>query len=355
MQKAIVGLLVLTVMGAITIGVYDTTRPEKAVGAPELLALEIDDTITNEKNDVSATPTPEAVVTELLPLAEPGQPVQQQQSQNTVGDSWQGSGVITALDDNGMMLETAETGEIYVELGPPTYWQTQAVTLTVGENVSVTGFFNGEQYHSAVVTKADGTQLALRTTEGQPLWTGGANSHTEQGQQNANGQSLVSPEEWITLEGTVTVVNGSSLTVQTLDEGTLALQLGQKNFIDTQAIQFAVGDEISVVGFWQGAQFKAGEITQLATGERLMLLDPNGRPLWGGPGRSSEQGQSGGNGQGANGGGQQGQGNNNNQGQGANGGSQQGNSNNQGQGANGGGQQGKGNGYQGGRNQDQTE
>jgi hypothetical protein len=46
-----------------------------------------------------------------------------------------------------------------------------------------------------------------------------------------------------------------------------------------------------VVGYWQGSTFKAGEITKTATGERLMLLDPNGRPLWGGPGRNGAGGQ----------------------------------------------------------------
>ena len=46
---------------------------------------------------------------------------------------------------------------------------------------------------------------------------------------------------------------------------------------------FQVGDEIVVLGYYDGDQFMAGDITQASTGLRVMLRDPNGRPLWAGP------------------------------------------------------------------------
>ncbi|RPJ00311.1 MAG: hypothetical protein EHM39_05060, partial [Chloroflexi bacterium] len=56
-------------------------------------------------------------------------------------------------------------------------------------------------------------------------------------------------------------------------------------------------------------QFRAGEIDNLTQGGRLMLLDPNGRPLWAGPGTTSGQSQNAQGGQGGQGqGGQGGQG-----------------------------------------------
>jgi hypothetical protein len=51
-----------------------------------------------------------------------------------------------------------------------------------------------------------------------------------------------------------------------------------------------VGDIVVVVGFYEGTQFNAGDITQVSTGLRLMLRDPNGRPLWAGPGNANGQG-----------------------------------------------------------------
>jgi hypothetical protein len=160
----------------------------------------------------------------------------------------------------------------------------------------VNGFYNGEQYHAMTVTKTDGSQLAVRTTDGLPLWSGGASGgQNQQGIANGNtaGQTqeaAVAPEDWVTLNATVTAVNRSTLEVQTEAGEALSLQLGQASFIQSQGVTFALGDTISITGFWQGTTFRAGDITKLSTGERVMLLDPNGRPLWSGPGRNGGQG-----------------------------------------------------------------
>jgi len=349
MQKVVVGLLALTVIGAAAVGIYDATQSDESVGATELLALDPGGTLP-ENDAVNAVSTPTLEAVSAPDTTTQSQPVEQQQQQalNQVGDTWQDSGTISALDTNGMYLTNTATGDIYVELGPPNYWQEQLVSLAVGETISVEGFFNGEQYHAATVTKADGSQLMVRSTDGLPLWSGGADNGNgnQQGQQSENGTIQGEPIEWVTLEGIVTEILGSSLTMQTTTEQSIMMQLGQQNFVDTQGIVFTAGDEISVVGFWQGEQFKAGEITKTETGERLMLLDPNGRPLWGGPGRNGEQG---GGGQGNSGSGNSGSGNGaQGQGQGRN----QNVSNTSDNGTQG---QGNGRGYQGGRNQDTTE
>ena len=52
---------------------------------------------------------------------------------------------------------------------------------------------------------------------------------------------------------------------------------------------------------WREQRLSAGEITQLSTGLRVMLRDPNGRPLWAGPGSGNGNGN-GGNGNAGNGG-----------------------------------------------------
>lgn len=288
MQKVVVGLLILTVFGAVAIGIYDAAQSDELAGASALLSEETQ--IVN--NTLTVTQTPVVPAPAVQSADEVAQPVQQQQALTEIGEVWHDSGMIAAFDTNGMYLTGTLAGEIYVELGPATYWQEQPVTLSVGETVSVDGFYNGDQYHAVAVTKTDGTQLVVRTIDGLPLWSGGANNGNGNQGQQAQGEPVQGdPIDWITLEGVVADVQGSNLTMQTNDAQHIALQLGQKNFIESQGITFAAGDEITVVGYWQGEQFKAGEITKTATGERLMLLDPNGRPLWGGPGRNGAQGQ----------------------------------------------------------------
>lgn len=309
-QKLVVGLLMLTVIGALAVGVYDATRAKDGDDEPLLAntndAMLADGAAGTAENDAVPAPgtTQDAIAQPAAPTQTPAPslaqdmtavPVQQNEAIAMVGDPWSGSGSITALDTNGMTLALSMTESIYVELGPPHAWQDQGVPLTIGQFVTIDGFYNGEQYHAARVTTQDGAQLQLRTTDGMPLWSGGADgsqAHGDTGQQG-EPQVQVTADEWVTLEGTITDVLGSTLTMQTTDGALLDLQLGQRSFIDSQGIMFAIGDPVSVLGFWQGTAFKAGEITKTETGERLMLLDPNGRPLWGGPGRNGAGGQGG--------------------------------------------------------------
>ena len=69
-----------------------------------------------------------------------------------------------------------------MELGPSQYWTEQGDALLVGDVVSVDGFYNGDQFHAALVTTADGSQIRVRNRTGQPLWSGGSS-----GGQSQNG------------------------------------------------------------------------------------------------------------------------------------------------------------------------
>ncbi len=297
LQKAVIGFLLLSVVGAAGVGVYDAVRPAVDEAAPTVEA------------DTAALP-------EVTPVGPQGQglqsqgrggpsverqgqagaadgtgpiAVEQQQSLDMVGEPWSASGVIAEMDDFGLTLTLDDGSQVYVELGPPGFWQAQGVELAVNEAVQVEGFFNGEQIHAMTVTTAEGVQIALRSAEGQPLWSGGG----AEGQGDGAGEPQIAPEDWVTMNGVITALDAMGLTMQTENGELLTLQLGQSGFWQSQGVALDVGDEIAVLGFWEGGQFQAGEITRLATGERIMLRDPNGRPLWGGPGRGGNGGASG--------------------------------------------------------------
>ncbi len=301
LQKIIVGALVITIIGAAGIALLDA-RSQAALNA-EAAA----DTAIPEQASVTVSmpdPTP-------VPFARGGGgygqgagdgsgPVQQQQSLANVGQPWSASGVIATLDAVGLTLNLPDGSSVYVELGPTAFWQGQGVELKAGDSVAIEGFFNGDNYHARLVTSASGAQIALRTEAGQPLWSGGQ-SNGQNGQGGAGvGQVEVAPEDWVTVEGTVATVNRNGLTLQTQDGQLLTLQFGRSDFWQGQAVAFTVGDAVSALGFWQGNQFQAAQVTRTATGERILLRDPNGRPLWGGPGRNGNGnagGAQGGNGQ----------------------------------------------------------
>ena len=213
-------------------------------------------------------------------------------AEGSQGEPWMETGVITEIDDTGFQFSLQNGESVYIELGPSDYWQNQGVVLETGQSVTVAGSINEGMIHATAVLTADGQVLQVRSETGQPLWSGGASNGQGQNGNNGEGtgESQIQIDEWVTLEGTLMSFQGGNMTMSTLDGEIIAFQTGQPRFFAEQGITFQVGDEIIVVGFYQNDQFTAGDITQVSTGELVMLRDPNGRPLWAGPGNGKGNG-----------------------------------------------------------------
>jgi hypothetical protein len=294
LKKMIIGVLLITVVGAGGAAIaYNMGNQDivQAATTPNPLAN------NEQQNNVDQLDQAQAVV--------PGEPV----AQGMEGEPWQATGTVTAVDDFGFDLSTENGETVYIELGPPDYWQSQGVDLVVGETVTVDGSINEGMIHASQVELANSQVLQVRSESGQPLWSGGAqNSQGQNGQNSGSADGSHTPDpqaqvdEWITIEGTLMSFQGGSMTMSTADGSIVSFQTGQPRFFAEQGITFQVGDQISVLGFYQGEQFSAGEITQLSTGLRVMLRDPNGRPLWAGPGGNGNGNGGSGNGGNGNGG-----------------------------------------------------
>lgn len=109
------------------------------------------------------------------------------------------------------------------------------------------------------------------------------------------GEGVVMPErDWQTLHGSVVSFDGLNLTVDTVEDGPQTYNLGNAGFVSEQNITFAVGDEVTVLGFDENGVFQVGQVNNDTTQAVLLLRDPNGRPLWAGPGRNAQGGGQGG-------------------------------------------------------------
>ena len=209
-------------------------------------------------------------------------------AQGAEGEPWKESGTIAEINDYGFQFTLQDGETVYIELGPPDYWQNQGFDLQVNQSVTVIGSINEGMIHASQVLLENGQTLNVRNESGQPLWSGGVNNGRGQNGNNADGDRTPDPQaqvdEWITIEGTLMSFQGGSMTINTPQGDINTFQTGQPRFFAEQNVSFQVGDEIIVVGFYEGEQFMAGDITQAATGARVMLRDPNGRPLWAGPG-----------------------------------------------------------------------
>jgi hypothetical protein len=137
--------------------------------------------------------------------------------------------------------------------------------------------------------------MAAGQTQGQM----GQQQGQGQGAGNSSGQPI--QHDWQTLTGAVIEQQPQGLLVDTAEQGELLLNLGRPGFADQQNVTFSPGDTVSIDGFiGDEGFFVAGVINNETTDAILMLRDPNGRPLWAGPGRQQQGAQGQGNGQGGN-------------------------------------------------------
>ncbi len=300
MQKLLVGILVLSIFGAAGVGIYDALKPAEPVESL-LAGTSADGAVADEVSTPVGVVETAAIVAEATAGTMPVEAAQGNIAANinqlqlvgaeSIGDPWSVSAVITELTEVGMNVALADGTNAFVELGPTTFWSTQGATINVGDTVAIEGFANGEQYHARVVTAADGTQIVLRTEDGQPMWSGGATNAGGGASNEAHDPTQMEAVEWITIFGEINRVTNGNTTIMTTDGELMNLQLGQPSFWQSQGVTFVTGEYVKIVGFWQGSQFQAGEIQSVTTGQRVMLLDPNGRPLWAGPGRNGNSSQ----------------------------------------------------------------
>lgn len=290
-KKIIIGILLLSVVGAGGAALaYNAAQEENQS------AVQTPDPLANGQGYASDQQTGRGF--------QGGSGGAQNVAQGSEGEPWEASGKIVAIDDYGFNL-TTEMGEtVYIELGPPDYWQSLDVSLEIGEEATVSGSINEDMIHATQVLLADGQVLDLRNETGQPLWSGGAANSRGGNDGQVSGEPLqgsqVQVDEWLTITGTLMSFQGANMTIGTPEGDLITFQTGQPRFFASQGVTFQVGDEIEVLGFYEGQQFMAGEITQVSTGLWVMLRNPNGRPLWAGPGNGNSNGNGNGNRRGGN-------------------------------------------------------
>ena len=118
---------------------------------------------------------------------------------------------------------------------------------------------------------------------------GGSNdAGGDRGRGSSSGGSSKAAEDitWETVLGTVVAADGE-VTLQTA-EGEIAVGMGQASYWEGFGLE--VGHEVSIIGFYEDGEFKAGTVKNLTSGESIVLRDEAGRPMWSGQGRSGRQG-----------------------------------------------------------------
>jgi len=203
-----------------------------------------------------------------------------------------------------LVLETEGGEEIVVGTGPG-YLADQGLVLGAGDQVRVQGFWEDGEFKAAQVTRLrDGLTVNMRDSLGRPAWSGsgqralagqaagaqgnggggaGLGQGNLSGDQAGIGQAQV--DEWLTLDGVASDVDGLALVITAGDGQEVVLDGQPWRYLLEQSFQVSAGERVRLVGFYENGRFEAGEVVNLDTGQDVLVRDENGRPLWAGRGR----------------------------------------------------------------------
>lgn len=237
--------------------------------------------------------------------------------------SYEGTVVQAPAAGVDMVIATGDGQEMVVGTGPG-YLDAMGLTLQAGELVQVQGYWEDDEFKAGQVTRLrDGATVALRDEYGRPAWSGAGqrqNASTavtaassgrgagrgsggggyagqayggqgslpapgaSQGSADGLGTGQAEVDEWLTVVGTVMVVNADEMVVQ-LDGGEQITMDGRAwRFVQEQAFQVQINQRLSLTGFYEEGDFEVGTVQNLTSGQSVLIRDENGRPLWAGRG-----------------------------------------------------------------------
>jgi len=147
------------------------------------------------------------------------------------------------------------------------------------------GTTDGVVYGQGQLGQGRGNEGAEAQSQGA---FGDAGAFDGSGRSSGAGQGrneTVRNVEWETLTGTVIGID-HEVAIQTAG-GEVLIGMGQSAY--WADFEVNVGDEITVLGFHEDGEFKAGTVENLDTGETVALRDETGRPMWAGQGQLKNQ------------------------------------------------------------------
>lgn len=131
-----------------------------------------------------------------------------------------------------------------------------------------------------------------QTGQGSPDRQGGPTTYGygNRGEVRETQENSPSPQaqvdEWVILEGSVSIADNTLATITLLDGETLEITGRPWSFALENGYSLQTGDQVKLTGFYEDdGRFEVGSIENLTQGDSLQIRDQDGRPLWAGQGR----------------------------------------------------------------------
>lgn len=130
--------------------------------------------------------------------------------------------------------------------------------------------------------RSDTARAGLGKGQGGSQGGGAGRGTAEEGKIGGTGQAQV--DEWVTLEGVVTGLDADAMVVSAANGEIMEVSNRAWWFAQEQGFAANVGDDVSLLGFYDGDKLEVGRITDSSSGQTVSLRDESGRPLWAGRG-----------------------------------------------------------------------
>ena len=181
-KKLIIGGLIVVLVGALSLGIYNWTQNNGTARAGQGTAYANGEgqgyrggRSGNEATPGSAEQGQGYGRAQAGDLAQGGAAysLREPDPQAHVEEWFTLAGQVTSVDTTGLTLQTDDGQTLSIDLGPEWFWSDQGVTLDAGERVTVQVFDeDGEIKIGQIRRESDGTLLQLRDDDGRPLWAG---------------------------------------------------------------------------------------------------------------------------------------------------------------------------------------
>lgn len=102
---------------------------------------------------------------------------------------------------------------------------------------------------------------------------------------DGTGSGAAEVDEWLRIDGTVVSVDGDALVVLAEDGTEIVVENRAWWFAQDQGFSLQVGDEVTLVGFYEGDDFEVGQILDITHETGVEIREESGRPQWAGGGR----------------------------------------------------------------------
>jgi len=122
--------------------------------------------------------------------------------------------------------------------------------------------------------------------------TRGVGSASNESSERRYPQAGNETHDWLVIKGTVVVGTeaGSDIVIETAAGEHAEIGTGP-GWLASQGFELQKGETVTIKGFWEDGEFKAGEIVRERDQERIVLRDEAGHPAWAGSGRRAAAGE----------------------------------------------------------------